>query len=84
MARLNYDGDRNQFQELSMGRINSPIVLNEFAIGSEYSRHDVARLGGLPVPSEIYGTAWADGILELENAVILFVTLEKVGPPRFL
>ncbi|HHA2824980.1 TPA: DUF3427 domain-containing protein [Stenotrophomonas maltophilia] len=67
-----------------MGRINSAILLKEFAIGSEYSRQDVAQLGGLPVPSEIYGTAWADGVLELENAVLLFVTLEKEGEASYL
>ncbi|CAQ44085.1 conserved hypothetical protein [Stenotrophomonas maltophilia K279a] len=41
-------------------------------------------MGGLPVPSEIYGTAWADGVLELENAVLLFVTLEKEGEASYL
>ncbi|PZT18650.1 hypothetical protein A7X86_11310 [Stenotrophomonas maltophilia] len=67
-----------------MGRIYSNIELTDFRIGSEYSRQDVAQLGGLPVPSEIYGTAWADGILELENAVLLFVTLEKEGEASYL
>jgi len=67
-----------------MGRINSPIELAEFWVGSEYSRHDVANLGGLSVPSEIYGTPWADGILDLENAVLLFVTLEKEGEASYL
>nr|EKU9958141.1 AAA family ATPase [Stenotrophomonas maltophilia]EKU9985894.1 AAA family ATPase [Stenotrophomonas maltophilia] len=41
-------------------------------------------MGGLPVPTEVYGTAWADGILELENAVLLFVTLEKEGEASYL
>ncbi|HHA2425197.1 AAA family ATPase [Stenotrophomonas maltophilia] len=38
----------------------------------------------MPIPTEIYGTAWADGILELENAVLLFVTLEKEGEASYL
>lgn len=67
-----------------MGRINLTIEAQKFCVGSEYSRQDVARLGGLPVPAEIYGTAWADGILELENAVFLFVTLEKEGEASYL
>ena len=67
-----------------MGRINSPIELGGFRIGSEYTRHEVAKVGGLPVPTEVYGTAWADGILELENAVLLFVTLEKEGEASYL
>lgn len=67
-----------------MGRINATIELREFHIGSEYSRQEVAQLGGLAVPSEIYGTVWADGILELENAVLLFVTLEKEGEASYL
>lgn len=67
-----------------MGRISSSIELKHFRVGSEYSRQDVAQLGGLSVPTEIYGTAWADGILELENVVILFVTLEKEGEVGYL
>lgn len=67
-----------------MGRIKSPIELRDFRIGAEYSRQDVAQVGGLPVPAEIYGTPWADGILELENAVMLFVTLEKDGEVGYL
>lgn len=67
-----------------MGRINSSIELGRFRVGSEYSRQDVAQLGELPVPLEIYGTPWADGILELENAVLLFVTLEKEGEASYL
>jgi len=67
-----------------MGRVNLPVDLTEFRIGSEYSRQDVAQFGRLPVPAEIYGTAWADGILELENAVLLFVTLEKEGDASYL
>ncbi|MBH1366879.1 AAA family ATPase [Stenotrophomonas maltophilia] len=67
-----------------MGRIKSRIELREFRIGAEYSRQDVAQVGGLPVPAEIYGTPWADGILEVENAVMLFVTLEKDGEVGYL
>ncbi|WP_414492864.1 DUF3427 domain-containing protein [Stenotrophomonas maltophilia] len=67
-----------------MGRIPSKVVLDGFTLGSVYSRQDVARFGGLPIPAEIYGTAWADGILELENAVMLFVTLEKESEASYL
>jgi len=67
-----------------MGRIKSPIDLEGFRVGDAYSRQDVALRGGLPVPTDIYGTAWADGILELENAVLLFVTLEKEGEASYL
>lgn len=67
-----------------MGRISSKVVLDGFTLGSVYSRQDVARFGGLPIPAEIYGTAWADGILELENAVMLFVTLEKESEASYL
>ncbi|GEM_PF-826437 len=67
-----------------MGRISLDVDLRPFRIGAEYSRQDVALIGGLPVPGEIYGTPWADGILELENAVLLFVTLEKEGEASYL
>ncbi|WP_329811154.1 DUF3427 domain-containing protein [Stenotrophomonas sp. SMYL8] len=67
-----------------MGRISSAIELQEFVVGQNYSRQQVASLGGLAVPREIYGTPWADGILELENAVVLFVTLEKEGEAGYL
>ncbi|HEL5322388.1 TPA: AAA family ATPase [Stenotrophomonas maltophilia] len=67
-----------------MGRIGLPIKVDGFDVGSNYSRQDVAAQGGLPVPTEIYGTPWADGILELENAVLLFVTLEKEGEASYL
>ncbi|WP_099490653.1 AAA family ATPase [Stenotrophomonas maltophilia] len=67
-----------------MGRINARIEAKDFRLGAEYSRQNVAQVAGLPVPAEIYGTAWADGILELENAVLLFVTLEKEGEASYL
>lgn len=67
-----------------MGRIRSSLDLSKFNVGLEYSRQRVAQLGNLPVPTEIYGTPWADGILDLENAVLLFVTLEKDGEASYL
>lgn len=67
-----------------MGRINAWIALDKFEVGKTYARPEIAALGGLPVPEQIYGTAWADGILELQNAALLFVTLDKSGDADYL
>lgn len=67
-----------------MGRINASAQLRGFNVGSQYSRQDVASLAGLPIPVDVYGSPWADGILELQDAVLLFVTLEKSGGVTYL
>ncbi len=67
-----------------MGKIAAHFALDRFEVGAEYSRQLIASLGGVPVPAEVYGTPWADGIVEFENAVLLLVTLEKTADVNYL
>ncbi|GEM_PF-2486850 len=67
-----------------MGQISAGIAIEEFVLGASYSRQEIASTGGLPVPDQIYGSPWADGILELDNATLLFVTLEKGSDADYL
>ena len=56
---------------------NETIDLTPFVVGDTYSRFDIAELGKVSVPDKIFTTKWAQGIVELKNAVFLFVTLSK-------
>lgn len=53
---------------------NEVIDLSKFEIGTEYSRVEVGKLGAVS-PKNFSG--YLTGIVEFENAVLLFVTLEK-------
>lgn len=55
------------------------INLAPFALGDEYTRPQIAQVGGVTVPDSIFATNWSQGVLEFANAVLLFVTLEKGG-----
>ncbi len=50
---------------------------SDFALGMAYLRPQVASMGGVTVPDEIFTSNWSQGIVEFANAVLLFVTLEK-------
>jgi hypothetical protein len=51
------------------------LDLSSFALGSAYSRTDIARLGLVSTKNFGYGT----GITAFDNVVLLFVTLEKTN-----
>jgi hypothetical protein len=52
------------------------IQLEGLFLGSLYDRRSIAELGGvkLPVPRD---PIWSSGVVRFDNAVLLFVTLEK-------
>jgi hypothetical protein len=56
------------------------IDLGSFAVGGEYTRLHIAAMGGVTVPEEIYNSGWDKGLVEFQNALLLFVTLDKKLP----
>ncbi|GAB3047443.1 HNH endonuclease [Stenotrophomonas tumulicola] len=67
-----------------MPKILGPINLADVRVGEPYSRQDIARVGGLPIPDPVFGSGWDTGVLELENAVLLFVTLQKTSADDYV
>lgn len=60
-----------------MGTRDEVIDLTPFGVGGTYSRTEITQLGGVTVPDKIYTSPWGQGVVELANAVFLFVTLNK-------
>lgn len=60
-----------------MATRDETIDLSPFVVGNTYTRIEVAQLGGVTVPESIFSTNWSQGIVEFENAAILFGTFEK-------
>ncbi|MDR6095982.1 hypothetical protein QE373_003279 [Stenotrophomonas sp. SORGH_AS321] len=69
---------------MAMAKLDAEIELSGFEVGAEYTRQEMARLGGLPVPESIRTSQWGTGVLELQNAVLLFVTLQKSSEDDYL
>lgn len=57
--------------------IKESIDLGGFTIGDSYLRSDIAGTGNVTPPGSAREGAWATGILQFENAVLLLVTLDK-------
>jgi len=53
------------------------IDLSAFAVGSEYSRKEIASAGGVTPPVGPRDPAWSTGIIVFDNAVLLLATLVK-------
>lgn len=60
-----------------MATRDETINLSPFRVGREYTRPQIAAMGGVTVPEEIYNSGWDKGLVEFKNALLLFVTLDK-------